>query len=179
MYYSVGLLIEQYSAEQSAETVQGSLRRLCRAVCGDCAGKSAETVQGSLRRLCRAVCGDCAGQSAETVQGSLRRLCRAVCGDCAGQSAETVQGSLRRLCRAVCGDCAGQSAETVQGGECTKEALISPELKIEWKTFRSYLPKQPKGTLYSQLTKLSIDEMLRTIFPNISTLANIKSHSPC
>ena len=68
---------------------------------------------------------------------------------------------------------AEQPVETMQGDEYTKEALISPELRTEWKTFRSYLSKQPKGTLCSQLTKLSTDEMLRTIFPNISTLANI------
>ena len=68
---------------------------------------------------------------------------------------------------------AEQPVETVQGNEYTKEALISPELQTEWKTFRSYLSKQQKGTLCSQLTELSTDEMLRTIFPNISTLANI------
>ena len=68
---------------------------------------------------------------------------------------------------------AEQPAETVQGDGYTKEVLISPELRTEWKTFRSYLSKQPKGTLCSQLTELSTDEMLTTIFPNISTLANI------
>ena len=73
---------------------------------------------------------------------------------------------------------AEQPAETVQGDEYTKEALISPELRIEWKTFCSYLSKHPKGTLCSQLTELSTDEILRTIFPNISNLANM-SHYPC
>ena len=68
---------------------------------------------------------------------------------------------------------AKQPAETVQSGEYSKEALISPELRTEWKTFHSYLSKQLKGTLHSQLTKLSTDEMLRAIFPNSSTLANI------
>ena len=68
---------------------------------------------------------------------------------------------------------AEQPAETVQDDEYTKEAVISPELRTEWKIFRSYLSKQSKGTLCSKLTKLSTDEMLRTIFPNISTLANI------
>ena len=68
---------------------------------------------------------------------------------------------------------AEQPAETVDGDEYTKEALISPEIQTEWKTFRSYLSKQPKGTLYSQLTELTTSDMLRTMFPNISTLANI------
>ena len=66
---------------------------------------------------------------------------------------------------------AEQPVDTLQDDEYTKEAVISPELRT--KAFRSYLSKQSKGTLCSKLTKLSIDEMLRTIFPNISTLANI------
>ena len=44
---------------------------------------------------------------------------------------------------------------------------------MEWKTFQSSLSKQPKGTLYSQLTELTTSDMLRMMFPNISTLANI------
>ena len=66
---------------------------------------------------------------------------------------------------------AEQPAETVDGDEYTKVALISPEIRTEWS--RSYLSKQPKGTLYSQLTELTTSDMLRTMFPNISTLANI------
>jgi len=68
---------------------------------------------------------------------------------------------------------ADQPANTVDGVEYTKKALISPDIRTEWKTFRSYLLKQPKGTLYSQLTELTTNEMLITMFPNISTLANI------
>ena len=36
-------------------------------------------------------------------------------------------------------------AETVQGDEYIKQALISPELRTKWKTFRRYLSQQPKG----------------------------------
>ena len=64
---------------------------------------------------------------------------------------------------------AEQPADTY---EYTKKALISPDIRTEWKTFRSYLLKQPKG-LYSQLTKLTTNKTLITMFPNISTLANI------
>ena len=74
------------------------------------------------------------------------------------------------LILAHCG--AEQPAETIGDGY-TEEALISPEIRTEWKTFRSYLSKPPKGTLYSQLTELTTSNMLRTMFPNISTLANI------
>ena len=66
-----------------------------------------------------------------------------------------------------------QPSVTVDGDEYTKEALISAEIQTEWKTFRSYSSKQPKGTLYSQLTELTTNDKLRTKFPNISTLANI------
>ena len=68
---------------------------------------------------------------------------------------------------------AEQPADTVDGDEYTKKALISPDIRTEWKTFRSYVSKQPKGTLYSHLTELTTNEMLITMFPNISTLANI------
>ena len=73
---------------------------------------------------------------------------------------------------------AEQPAETLQSVEYTKEALISPELLTEWKTFCSYLSKQPKGTFVLMLTELSTDKMLRIIFPNISTLANICFTNP-
>ncbi len=36
-------------------------------------------------------------------------------------------------------------AKTAGGDEYTKEALISRETREEWKTFRSYLSKKPKG----------------------------------
>ena len=35
-----------------------------------------------------------------------------------------------------------KSAETMQGDETTKAALISPDIKTEWKTFRRYMAKQ-------------------------------------
>ena len=73
---------------------------------------------------------------------------------------------------------AEQPAETVDGDEYTKEALISPEFQTKWKTFRSCLSKKPKGTLYFQLTELTTSDMLRTMFPNISTLANICLSTP-
>lgn len=68
---------------------------------------------------------------------------------------------------------ADQPEITVDGVEHTKKALISPDIRTEWKTFRSYLSKQPKGTLYFQLTELTTNEMLITMFPNISTLVNV------
>lgn len=64
-------------------------------------------------------------------------------------------------------------ADTIDGGEYTTKALISSDIRTEWKTYRSYLSKQPKGSLHSQMTELSTNEMLIAMFPNISTLAKI------
>ena len=58
---------------------------------------------------------------------------------------------------------AEKPAYTVDGDEYTKKALIPPDIRTEWKTFQSYLSKQPKGTLYSQFTELTTNEMLITI----------------
>ena len=52
-------------------------------------------------------------------------------------------------------------------------SIISSELRTEWKAFRNYLSKQPRGTLQSQLKELDTNEMLQTMFPNLSTLSNI------
>ena len=73
---------------------------------------------------------------------------------------------------------AEQPADTIDGDEYTKKALISPDIRTEWKTFRSYLSKQPKGILYSQVTELTTNEMLITMFPNISILTNISLSIP-
>lgn len=66
-------------------------------------------------------------------------------------------------------------AETIDSDVYTMNALISPDVRTESKTFRSYLSKikQPKGTLHSQLKELTTNEMVIRMFPNISTLANI------
>ena len=37
-------------------------------------------------------------------------------------------------------------ADTIDGGEYTTKALISSDIRTEWKTYRSYLSKQPKGS---------------------------------
>ena len=55
---------------------------------------------------------------------------------------------------------ADRLAETVECEVYVKEALISSELRTEWKAFRDYLAKQPKGTLQSQLEELDTNEIL-------------------
>ena len=58
-------------------------------------------------------------------------------------------------------------AETVQCEEYVKQALIFLELRTEWKAFRNYLSKQPRGTLHSQQKELNTNEMLQTMFLNV------------
>ena len=70
-----------------------------------------------------------------------------------------------------------QPTETVQGDEYTEEALIIPNSKQSGKCLVTiYLSKQPKGTLCSQLTELSTDKMLKTLFSNIRKLANLSTY---
>ncbi len=52
-------------------------------------------------------------------------------------------------------------AKTAGGDEYTKEALISRETREEWKTFRSYLSKKPKGNLHLQLKELTTSDLVK------------------
>ena len=64
-----------------------------------------------------------------------------------------------------------RSAETLQGEETVKEAMISSDITTEWKTFRQFMAKQPKENMKLQLTELATNEMLKSMFPNLNTLA--------
>ena len=66
-----------------------------------------------------------------------------------------------------------KTAETVTGDEFMKLPLISSETLTEWKTFRHYFSKKREDDTKTQLKELSSHEMLATMFPNLSTLANI------
>ena len=69
-------------------------------------------------------------------------------------------------------------AETLQGEETVKEAMISPDITTEWKTFRQFMAKQPKENMKLQLKELATNEMLKSMFPNLSTLATISLSIP-
>ena len=58
------------------------------------------------------------------------------------------------------------SAETLQGEETIKEAIISPDISTEWKTFRQFIAKQPtcKENMKLQLKELATNEMLKVCF---------------
>ena len=64
-------------------------------------------------------------------------------------------------------------AQTLEGEEFSKPALTSAEISIEWKTFRHYLTKQLKEDMGVQLHELVTNNMLKTMFPSLNTLANV------
>ena len=66
-----------------------------------------------------------------------------------------------------------REAETVDGEETMKAAIISTEIRTEWKTFRQLLVKQPQDTTASQLKELVSNDMLKVMFPNLNKIASI------
>ena len=66
-----------------------------------------------------------------------------------------------------------REAETVDGEETVKAAMISTEIRTEWKTFRQLLVKQPQDTTTSQLKELVSNDMLKAMFPNLNKIASI------
>lgn len=69
---------------------------------------------------------------------------------------------------------ADRLAETVQHEEYVKQALTSSELRTEWKAFRNYLSKQPRGTLQSQLKEL---KCIKQCSPSQHSLKHLSCYS--
>ena len=61
----------------------------------------------------------------------------------------------------------------MDGEETVKAAMISTEIRTEWKTFRQLLVKQPQDTTASQLKELVSNDMLKAMFPNLNKIASI------
>ena len=68
---------------------------------------------------------------------------------------------------------AEKPAHTVQGEEFMKPPLITSEVHTEWKTFRCFLSKKPEEDMKAQLRELARNDMLVTMFPNLSALSNM------
>ena len=64
-------------------------------------------------------------------------------------------------------------AESMLSEEFVMPALVSSDLKTEWKTYRRYITDQPKENMKEQLKELSTNSMLETMFPNLSVLAKV------
>ena len=52
-------------------------------------------------------------------------------------------------------------------------ALVSPDIRIEWMTFRRYTTRQPKEDTMKLLKELATNSMLVEMFPHLSDLAKI------
>ena len=62
---------------------------------------------------------------------------------------------------------------TLDEEEMQKEGLITPELHTEWITFRAFLSKKAEDDIAKQLKELVTNEMLITMFPNLTKIASI------
>ena len=51
--------------------------------------------------------------------------------------------------------------------------MITPDIRTEWITFRTLLAKKPEESMATQLLQLITNEMLATMFPNLSKIASI------
>ena len=71
-----------------------------------------------------------------------------------------------------------KSAETVDGEETEKKAIVSSEIRTEWKTYRSLLMKKPQDNTESQMKELITNDMLKAMFPNLCRIASIALSIP-
>ena len=71
-----------------------------------------------------------------------------------------------------------RSAETIEGEKIVRDAMVSSDITTEWKTYRQYMAKQPEENMKQQLKQLISNEMLKAMFPNLSTIASISLTIP-
>ena len=71
-----------------------------------------------------------------------------------------------------------RSAETLQGEMTVRDAIISPDIRTEWKTFCQFMAMQDKSDMKSQLKEMWWTEMLKPMFPNLNTLAAVALSIP-
>ena len=69
-----------------------------------------------------------------------------------------------------------QHKQYIQGDEFIKLPMINSELHSKWKTFQHYSSKKQESDTKTQLKDLTSHEMLVTMFPKLSALANISLH---
>ena len=67
---------------------------------------------------------------------------------------------------------------TLNEEETVKSAMITPDIRTEWITFRTLLAKKPEESMATQLQQLITNEMLATMFPNLSKIASIGQTIP-
>ena len=68
---------------------------------------------------------------------------------------------------------AEKSAETLLGEPKNREAAVTSDNTTEWKTYCQVLVSKPEENMRLQLKELASNDMLKTLFPNLSKLATI------
>ena len=65
------------------------------------------------------------------------------------------------------------------GGEPTyRESVITSDIITEWKTYRQLLINKPEDSLTNKLKELVCSDMMKTLFPNLHTIARISLSIP-
>ena len=72
---------------------------------------------------------------------------------------------------------APKQAETLLGESITREAIITPDIVTEWKTYRHLLLKPPEDSMKTQLKELVVNDMMKTMFPNLPNYTSYNSIS--
>ena len=57
-------------------------------------------------------------------------------------------------------------------------ALVSPDIRTEWMTFRRYITLQPKEDTMKLLKELATNRLLVEMFPHLSDLAKVSLSIP-
>ena len=73
---------------------------------------------------------------------------------------------------------AEKPAETLLGEPTNREAVISSDITTEWKTYRQLLVNMHEKSMKLQLKELVSNDMMRTLFPNLSKIATISLSIP-
>ena len=68
---------------------------------------------------------------------------------------------------------AEKPAETSLGEPTNREAVINSDINTEWKTYCLLLGNKPENDLQLQLKELVSNDMLKTLFLNLSKIATI------
>ena len=70
------------------------------------------------------------------------------------------------------------AAESIEGEEFIVPALVSPDIRTEWMTFRRYITWQPKEDTMKLLKELATNSMLDEMFLHLSDLAKVSFSIP-
>jgi len=69
-------------------------------------------------------------------------------------------------------------AEMLQGTSTNREAVITPDITTEWKTYHQLFVRKPETDMKAQLKKLASHDMIKTLFNNLKNRHNLPFH-PC